>query len=877
LDLDAALTLNQTTNTWSQTFTGTSGPGLTYTASGAVTSGTAAAQYINVSSSSTSVPGMVITNAGSGVAFRINDDGTTSDSTPFVVDASGNVGIGTASPTSALTIQGTGTSNWRGLVVQDNFTDGTDKGGVAIVGARKTNANTPFTGFATFDSGTGRHVYLGGGGWSMPDATSVRLFAAATYTETADTGSERLRIESNTTGVQVYGTHNTLGLKISNASLSGDKAWFFYPFTNGTDTDLRIYEYATSSSGDRFTFAAGGKLGIGDTSPGGKLEVDTDPGDNVIAGLITQDDTTNNNVALQIVNAGTGNGVFIDQNGNGIALNVDNAGTGVGINVVQTGDNDALRITSSATTTGNGINLAADSVTSSEVMDISGDGLTTGDGLHIQSTSSVFTSGNLLDSDYQVTGTALANRTGILNNFYVERNEGRNSGTTADNYDHVNIFRSQDYSGSGGAFTATGSVLYVENFTTGTITDTVKGIELVMDADGSGDSIFIDSNGTSTTSQIALNIDSESTTADVIALDGTLLTTGDGLSITVDNSMTTGKAFRILGGASGTTEVFNIDDDGNTSGTGQIDAGTTGDGLVTKVNAGACADTTFNLDTNGTLCVDSTNGRFYFRYGGAWHYAAQTAGFQIPAHETSGLAVGDIVVGKLDQNLEDGALHGKWIKLDLASRLNLDEIKDLTIQGTLSVFGKTAFASDVDVSGNISVGGAFSLSNQHAGFAVVPKGGRQVEVKFEKPFPQTPMITITSHAPPDVDWGIQDETKNGFTLKIEELASEDLTFSWLAVVVPGVKTTRGEVEEVPPVPTPEPEITETSAPTEIQDPSPSTPESSPSPINKPLEAPSSDANLPESPQPALAPSPTATIAPEQVIITSTPPSPTIEP
>lgn len=39
-----------------------------------------------------------ITQAGTANAFRVNDDGTFSDTTPFVVDASGNVGIGTAAP-----------------------------------------------------------------------------------------------------------------------------------------------------------------------------------------------------------------------------------------------------------------------------------------------------------------------------------------------------------------------------------------------------------------------------------------------------------------------------------------------------------------------------------------------------------------------------------------------------------------------------------------------------------------------------------------------------------------------------------------------------------------------------------------------------------
>ena len=39
-----------------------------------------------------------------GLVFRANDDGTLTDSTPFVIDAAGNVGVGTTSPNSKLTV-----------------------------------------------------------------------------------------------------------------------------------------------------------------------------------------------------------------------------------------------------------------------------------------------------------------------------------------------------------------------------------------------------------------------------------------------------------------------------------------------------------------------------------------------------------------------------------------------------------------------------------------------------------------------------------------------------------------------------------------------------------------------------------------------------
>ncbi|MCL4353135.1 MerR family DNA-binding transcriptional regulator [Patescibacteria group bacterium] len=103
-------------------------------------------------------------------------------------------------------------------------------------------------------------------------------------------------------------------------------------------------------------------------------------------------------------------------------------------------------------------------------------------------------------------------------------------------------------------------------------------------------------------------------------------------------------------------------------------------GLATKVNAGVVSDSTFS-DTapNGTMALDSTDGRIYFRYAGAWHYVAQTAGFQIPSQEafsftfgnsapgsigsfdkSKPLKPGDFLIPFVEKAMSDGALHGLY-------------------------------------------------------------------------------------------------------------------------------------------------------------------------------------------------------------------------
>lgn len=206
--------------------------------------------------------------------------------------------------------------------------------------------------------------------------------------------------------------------------------------------------------------------------------------------------------------------------------------------------------------------------------------------------------------------------------------------------------------------------------------------------------------------------------------------------------------------------------------TGQANAGTAGDGIVTKVSAGVCSDSTFTTDTDGLVCIDSTNGRLYFRYSGAWHYAAQTAGFQIPNHETEGLAVGDLVIGKLNERLQDGALHGLWVKLDLAAEL----AKLLNAQPELL--------------------GSRGESTDDAGFAVIPDGGREVRVQFADAFATRPGITATPQdLAGDITWSVVDSSTEGFSIRLSEPAAGDVTFTWTAFSIRDNRTTRGEVAD----------------------------------------------------------------------------------
>ncbi|MFZ2626887.1 MAG: FISUMP domain-containing protein [Candidatus Moraniibacteriota bacterium] len=80
---------------------------ITLTGNNAANTGTLLRSYVSGASSS-AVP-MMLTNLGTGLSFRVNDETGDADTTPFVINNVGNVGIGTTNPTSKLEVAGLGT------------------------------------------------------------------------------------------------------------------------------------------------------------------------------------------------------------------------------------------------------------------------------------------------------------------------------------------------------------------------------------------------------------------------------------------------------------------------------------------------------------------------------------------------------------------------------------------------------------------------------------------------------------------------------------------------------------------------------------------------------------------------------------------------
>lgn len=306
----------------------------------------------------------------------------------------------------------------------------------------------------------------------------------------------------------------------------------------------------------------------------------------------------------------------------------------------------AARLTNTGILTGVGaaLSIIADSATTAGasagegVVNVSADGLTTGAAFNVESISNeLMTSGVLAHFDHSAVGTTIAAKTGSLVSITSSMTE---SGTSTQDFDMVSIVRTSVHD-TAGTLTATGSLMYLENVATetgATLTDTVNGLEVVMDAQGTGTGVKVTHPATTGKS---LDVIASTTTGTVALLTmDSLTTTGVGLSLTnTGTGVTSGSVLRV---ASGTTSavatngvvslfatgaftstavtdgfvringnstltgtVMAINGNSFTSGIG-LNIGDTGTGMTSGSLLRATSATTGAVATNGIMSVQAT-------------------------------------------------------------------------------------------------------------------------------------------------------------------------------------------------------------------------------------------------------------------------------
>ena len=308
----------------------------------------------------------------------------TASATNLVVKQSGNVGIGTVSPASTLHI--IGTNNAAGGITLGGPTEDNSAQKVGrIKTAHYSTSEEPFTAILTNAQATSNLINIGGASGAENAATLIKFFTASNTTTL--TGSERVRIDSS----------GNFTIKGSNADLtlgsSGNDITFNRNSDNyinaqaGTSSNIVINPenrfVVNTSDTERLRVDSAGRVGIGTTSPGQKLEVagrvraTTDPTFEVFEstskrGGIQWNSTSDYlnifTVGGHISLSGNGNNVGIDTTSPGRKLDVSSGGSDVPqirasydatnyldlkhnlINAVSSGGNDALLLQTAGTT-----------------------------------------------------------------------------------------------------------------------------------------------------------------------------------------------------------------------------------------------------------------------------------------------------------------------------------------------------------------------------------------------------------------------------------------------------------------------------------------------------------------------------------------------
>jgi hypothetical protein len=137
------------------------------------------------------------------------------------------------------------------------------------------------------------------------------------------------------------------------------------------------------------------------------------------------------------------------------------------------------------------------------------------------------------------------------------------------------------------------------------------------------------------------------------------------------------------------------------------------------------------------------------------------------------------------------------LNLGSGARLNLGSgaltIDQLVVENALFVMGDITIQGLATFLGDINVKGELIVSNNQAGFAMIPKSGTSVTVYFGTGFHATPVVTASPDYP--VAYAVHKSSATGFTIFIAAPAVQDILFSWHALSTSAPVTIRADVSE----------------------------------------------------------------------------------
>ncbi len=117
-----------------------------------------------------------------------------------------------------------------------------------------------------------------------------------------------------------------------------------------------------------------------------------------------------------------------------------------------------------------------------------------------------------------------------------------------------------------------------------------------------------------------------------------------------------------------------------------------------------------------------------------------------------------------------GSMSVSGSTISIGSLINRDAMH---IVGGITIDGLATFFGVVDIRGELRI------PTKQAGYAVIPKTGTSVTVRFQSGYTLVPIVTASPDVP--VLYGVSKATATGFTIRLSGPAVENITFSWLAM------------------------------------------------------------------------------------------------
>lgn len=473
------------------------------------------------------------------------------------------VSIADSATNATLQVDGNGTG---GVNIGSTSTGGITLGANTTLASGVTITQTGTAG-STVHTVTAGDVVLSDGSIAITDADNAASFAITNATATtADvatitangltTGSALLVTSSGTVTSAGEGVVNVVGSGVTTGSLLK---------LDATEATLNggyyIQCYDDTATGNVFLVGEDGATTI--TGAGGSNVISVTAGDVVLSdGSITVTDAddatslsiTNDSAAAASLVEFIGSGTFTGT-GSAAFLSIEptglTSGDAVNIQVDAGVTGSALRLASTGIVTGAGaaLEIVYDAATTAGasagqgIVQVSADGLTTGAALNVESLSNeVMTSGVLAHFDHSASGTTVAAKTGSVVAIDSSITE---SGTSTQDYDVLGITRTSIHD-TAGTLTAQGSILRLALTSTetgATLTDTVVGLEVVMNATGTGDGLDVTH---SATAGRGLDINVAATSVPGVDIDGTGVKANNVGELDVANSGATAAGGSIL-------------------------------------------------------------------------------------------------------------------------------------------------------------------------------------------------------------------------------------------------------------------------------------------------------------------------------------------